>query len=517
MTTPVDRTSPSEREVTRPDGPEWQPMSRRRMIWLLMSRGDLLPFLPEPLAGAVLLVVAWLVGSPVLALVVAGAFVAGCLRLIWKLRTVRGLPITPATQPALAALVADTAARLGVPTPHRLWLTGDADAAALPLWLFRRRDEVCLGACTASALSDLELRAVVAHELAHLSDSTRLDRGRRRLVHRLLAERQLAAEQWEELSDRRRHRALGRGVERFLRQTQRLAHEEELRADAAALRVVDPDVAARALAREYAVGHRFAGFVLRCVAPLVEAGRVPSELHAGWVAWCATPVFWSEGYMAEAVLDANAIADEHPTLRERIAAYGATDPVPWSQVPHPDNVLRPLRPDEQAALSLRFVRRSGLTGRFRLRRLRPVRWAEVPEGFYASCDSWLREAMASAATEVLGRPADDLDVVELIVTGRRGDLQPALVSHLAERTRDSVGAEASAAIPDATLVAVMLYPALRSHGYRQLDPVAQHLLTGPDGEQFDLAATSARVLTDPVEFARLGAWLFPPDGANTER
>ena len=492
-------------------------MSRRRMIWLLMGRGDPLAFLPGPLVAVVLLVPAWLLGSPVLALAVAGGFLAGCLRLIWELRAGRGLPITSATQPALAALVADTAAQLGLPAPHRLWLTGDANATALPLRLFRRRDEVSLGVCSVLALSGPELRATVAHELAHLSNPTGLDRGRRRLVHRLLVERQLAAEQWEQLSDRRRRRAGGRRVERFLHQTQRLAHEEELRADAAALRVVDPDVAARALAREYAAGQRFAGYVLRCVAPLVESGRFPSELHAGWVAWCATPVFWSEEYMAEAVLDANALADEHPTLRERIAAYGETDPVPWSQVPHPDNVLRPLRPDEQAALSLRFVRRSGLTRRFRLRRLRPVRWAEVPEDFYASCDSWLRESMVRAATEVLGRPAHDLDVVKLIVTGRWGDLQPALVSHLTEQTRDSVGAEASGAVPDATLLAVMLYPALRTHGYRQLDPVAQHLLTGPDGEQFDLAAISARVLADPAEFTRLGAWLFPPERADTER
>ena len=305
-------------------------------------------------------------------------------------------------------------------------------------------------------------------------------------------------------------------MERFLHQTRRLAHEEELRADAAALRVVDADVAARALAREYAVGQRFAGYVLRCVAPLAEAGRYPAELHAGWIAWCATPVSCCEEYMAVAVADANALADEHPTLRERIAAYGATNPVPWSQVPHPDNVLRPLGSDEQAALSRSLVRRSGLTRRFRLRRLRPVRWAEVPEDFYASRDSWLHESLVGAATEVLGRPAHALDVLDLVAQGRRADLQPVLASHLAKRTKDSVGAEASGAIPDAVLVAVMLHPTLRSHGYRQLDPIAQHLLTGPNGVRLDLAATGTRALADPVEFVDLRAWLFPPD-ANAER
>lgn len=484
------------------------PLGPARMVWLLVGRGDLLPFLSGPLTTAILLAVAWFTHSLILTAPLLGGVAFGGWVLVREMRASRGLRVDGRSQPELAELVTDTARRLSLPVPDQVWLTADANAMALSLRFPRRHNAICLGICSVSAMSAVELRATVAHEITHL---THLDQSRRRLVNRLLVERQVAAQRWERLPERRRQLAGGRRLARFLAETQPLAHSEELRADAAAVRVVPAGIAARALAVEYAVSERFLGYVLRCVTPLIAAGLYPSQLHSGWIAWCGTPVFWSEEFMAPAAVEADTLADEHPSLAARIGAYDTADLPVDLTVPHPASVLRPLGVDQDAALSRHFAVRSSIAPRFRWRRLRPVRWADVPERVYDSSDSWLREALTTVCTGLLGRAAREVDVVDLIAGGRRAELQPTLVSHLAERAGDPVTARASAAIPDATLLAVMLHPRLRSRGYRWVDPIAQHLLTGPGGDRFDLAATSAAALADPDEFARLRGWLFHPD------
>jgi Zn-dependent protease with chaperone function len=83
-----------------------------------------------------------------------------------------GLPLDRSTGAALYALVEEVAQSVGAPRIHSIAITSEFNAGAathLPPWRLRRHRTVVLGLPVLATLSTAELRAVIAHELAHFS------------------------------------------------------------------------------------------------------------------------------------------------------------------------------------------------------------------------------------------------------------------------------------------------------------------------------------------------------------
>lgn len=83
----------------------------------------------------------------------------------------KGVVAAPTQYPRLAAALAEVSQRVGAPMPHRIVLTPHAEAFVYshrPLRGFFRRELVLgLGAGALPLLSETDLKAVLAHELAH--------------------------------------------------------------------------------------------------------------------------------------------------------------------------------------------------------------------------------------------------------------------------------------------------------------------------------------------------------------
>jgi Flp pilus assembly protein TadD/Zn-dependent protease with chaperone function len=97
-------------------------------------------------------------------------FVLGAL---WvRIRAPAGRPLTPAEAPELFTLIHEVRRNLGAPAPHVVLLTPDLNAAVVDLprfVFFGSRRYLMLGLPLVAATPHDELRAVVAHEFAHLA------------------------------------------------------------------------------------------------------------------------------------------------------------------------------------------------------------------------------------------------------------------------------------------------------------------------------------------------------------
>jgi Zn-dependent protease with chaperone function len=83
-----------------------------------------------------------------------------------------GVPLDRSAAPSLYALVDEIRRVVSAPAVHRIAITSDFNAGAAthrPPWRLRRRRVLVLGLPVLATLSAAELRAVIAHELAHFS------------------------------------------------------------------------------------------------------------------------------------------------------------------------------------------------------------------------------------------------------------------------------------------------------------------------------------------------------------
>lgn len=91
------------------------------------------------------------------------AFGAGAL----VRRLYRARPVDASSAPGVVRIVDDLAAAAGIPAP-RVWLVDDAAPGAFATGLVPRRAAIVLTTGLVALLGERELRAVVAHELAHI-------------------------------------------------------------------------------------------------------------------------------------------------------------------------------------------------------------------------------------------------------------------------------------------------------------------------------------------------------------
>lgn len=133
---------------------------------------------------------------------------------------------------------------------------------------------------------------------------------------------------------------------------------------------------------------------------------------------------------------------------------------------------------------------------------RPYRLSEVPAHEWTAPMVIQRAAVLEAATQLLGRSATNLDVVELVVAGRAGELE-------------WWHREGPCAHPTPGVCALMpLFDvALRRRGYTHEHVFAQRVLLGPTGDRVDLVELSKKTESGEPWGLMLGG---PMTGDDTE-
>lgn len=267
------------------------------------------------------LLLALLAGTDYLLLLHAPASLAGKLVLVsvllaiplvrglFMLRTppgddMAGLPVTETDEPELWRTVRELADEVGTTAPSRIVLTADVNAAvsedARLLGLLPGPRHLYLGVPLLQGLSQAQLRAILAHELGHYSNSdTRLSalnmRGRAQVLRTIThfeqrAEKTAAREQAKQEKKNAKAEAKGKKTKEidtagagityramaqlyigyaklYFRSTLSVSRRQEYAADAAAARIAGRDATASAL-REILVLDGAFDFYMNCYATL---------------------------------------------------------------------------------------------------------------------------------------------------------------------------------------------------------------------------------------------------------
>lgn len=280
--------------------------------------GIILSYLPAlVVAGLIATAAAW-AGALATVLWLAVATVVGYAYLSagtrhQRLRYQGGVRAARQNQPELAAVVDEVMAQAGIRRLDGIWLVPGASAGALighRDWLGRRHLGLTIGLLTAAHLDIAELKAVLAHEAGHLTDTSRL-----RL--RLCARRRHASARLK----RRGSRPLWWYWNWFLKMTRQPALESERHADRVAASMYGEQVAARALHRvaEATALHEIT--IGQIVQPLWDNQITPATLFEAYEAiWTQSPGDVSAA--VEARMNApDAPGDTHPGLAERCGGH----------------------------------------------------------------------------------------------------------------------------------------------------------------------------------------------------
>ena len=256
---------------------------------------------------------------------------AGALTLLWALRP-RGLftraerselpPVTPREFPALFALMAEVEQRVGAPSAHKVFLTADANASihVERRWLGLKRERVvCLGMGLFGILDRDALASVVAHEYGHHLGG---DLWLGPWVHRARASLTGTLESLEgsafflDLPFRAY-------AEFFLRVSSGVSREQELFADALAVKAYGAAATARALKRIHEAGPRWETYLHLELTPLVEQGARLSPFD-GYARFRDNRTYRPLVARAMEARKTNRATryDSHPPLEERLRAAG---------------------------------------------------------------------------------------------------------------------------------------------------------------------------------------------------
>ncbi|HKP76542.1 MAG TPA: M48 family metallopeptidase, partial [Longimicrobiaceae bacterium] len=255
----------------------------------------------------------------------AGSFSARVGRALWvRIDPPDGLRVTPEQAPALFAAVEEVRRALRTRRVHTVLLTSEVNAslAQVPRLgiLGWHRNYLSLGLPLLQGLSPEHARAVVAHELAHLSRQHSRMGG---WVHRVM-------ETWHRLVERVEENARPKGalgaffrwyvpfLDAFTRVESRAS---ELEADALAARVVGADALGAALART-AVISRYHNEVFW---PWFEARTAerPVPFHGPFAARTMAPApDAGAAWVQESLAKPDNPFFSHPELRTRLDALG---------------------------------------------------------------------------------------------------------------------------------------------------------------------------------------------------
>ncbi|MEV7525825.1 M48 family metallopeptidase [Streptomyces sp. NPDC091371] len=289
------------------------------------------------------------------------------VRGLFMLRTPKGEPpagiaVTEAGEPALWDAVRDVARQVGTRAPDEIVLIDEVNAAvsedARLLGLLSGTRRLYLGLPLMTGLDEMQLRAVLAHEMGHYANlDTRLTpliaRGRAQLIRTIghfhdradskvakerakqekAAEKRIAKGKKAKEVDTSGEGAMYRGMAKiytaygklYMRATLSSARRQELAADLASVRVAGRDSAASAL-RELNALDSAHDFYMRSYATLgVGAGLLPrpGEVFGGLRRLLDARSAELEDLRRELSTEPTSPYDSHPALAERVARIEA--------------------------------------------------------------------------------------------------------------------------------------------------------------------------------------------------
>ncbi|WP_157248088.1 M48 family metallopeptidase [Nonomuraea typhae] len=419
---------------------------------------------------------------------------AALLRALLIVHRVQGVeppsvPVLPEEQPALWREVEELAARVRSPLPDEIRLFAEPTAAvAIETRLSGLRvvgRTLFIGLPLVQALDAAELRAVLAHELAHTSAAhsrltTAAYRGRVWLVAAV-----------DGLDSHPYLQPVFSGYARmYLRLTQAISRRQEYEADALAVALAGRAATASALRKTRETGAAW-DLYAECYLSLSGAGDLrPAEVFAGFRALLADPVRQAEvaGLVAEP--EETSPYDSHPSWAERQAAIAALPDPGTDPDPRPARALLPDPP-------VRALERALWRGT----RWSPLPWEDLVEkGMYATRNAEALRDLAAAGQRVMGTARPYVDAAfEAIARGRQDEL--------AGQLRD-LGWK-----PSPTLLGGVLGQALEAllieHGQARWtlswSGPARLLYTG--GEEVEVDGYAAQVAAEPSAIPGLRAWL----------
>ncbi|HEV2758302.1 MAG TPA: M48 family metallopeptidase [Acidimicrobiales bacterium] len=346
-----------------------------------------------------------------------------------------GVPVDEHSQPELVELVHSVARDMGTAPPARILLVPEVNAAVTQtggLLGFRPGERVMvLGVPLIHALSVDQLRGVVAHEIGHYAGGdTRLGA----LTYRAGASIYRTV---ENLGD---HTFLGRLFSaygrRYLILSLRVRRQQELSADAAAVRLAGRDSHISALRRVEVTAFAFDHFVRFYLAPLWQKGYDAENAFEGYRALLADPAREAELAELEAAADEGVADrfDSHPSLAERVVHAGRLpEGASAEQDSRPAGLLLQNTDDVERDVSRLLTRQ--VTGR---QMDEVVRWDHTAAEVFAADLREDSDVLLRAAATVVGKPeaASLAWAFALVEDGRAEELAAVLTGPVEDATAE---------------------------------------------------------------------------------
>lgn len=478
------------------------------------------------------------------------------VRGLFMLRTPKGeelpgLPVTEADEPELWRTVRELADKVGTRAPSRIVLTADVNAAvsedARLLGLLPGPRRLYLGVPLLQGLTEAQLRAVLAHELGHYSNSdTRLAaltvRGRAQVLRTVRhfeerADRTAGRERARQ--EKKNARAVAKGkktreidtghagvtyramakiyigyAKLYMRATLAGSRRQEYAADLASVRVAGRDATASALREIPALDAAF-GFYMNSYATLgAEARLMPprGEFIGGYGRMLSARQLELVGLRTDLPTEPASPYDSHPPIADRVEriealpADGRADEARGAALgllADPDRTLAAL---EDAVLTedvLRF-RRTG-------------DWQELLDGSmvanFASLDTPLHRALAMYTKDhpTLAALLKVIDDGQLWQLARRLPLSDQAAEARGRAFREFARPALADALQGMVLAELSAHSRL-SWEFSWSEPAAVRLAPAPDGTETDLAAAIDAAVADHPDTRPLRMLLPTPQG-----
>ncbi|MFF7389535.1 M48 family metalloprotease [Streptomyces scabiei] len=478
------------------------------------------------------------------------------VRGLFMLRTPKGeeppgLPVTEADEPALWRTVRELADQVGTRAPSRIVLTADVNAAvaedARLLGLLPGPRRLYLGVPLLQGLTEAQLRAVLAHELGHYSNSdTRLAaltmRGRAQVLRtvRHFEERaDKTAGRERARQEKKNAKAAAKGkktreidtrhagvtyrvmakiyigyAKLYIRATLAGSRRQEYAADLASVRVAGRDATASAL-REIPALDAAYDFYMNSYATLgAEAGLMPprGEFFGGYGRMLTARQLELVGLRTDLPTEPASPYDSHPPIADRVEriealpADGRTDEARGAALgllADPDRTLAAL---EDAVLTedvLRFGRTAD--------------WQELLDhsmvANFASLDTPLHRALAMYTKErpTLATLLKVIDDGQLWQLARRLPLSDQAAEAQGRAFREFVRPALADALHGMVLAELSAHSRL-SWDFSWSEPAAVRLAPAPDGTESDLGTAIEAAVADHPDTRPLRTLLPTPQG-----
>lgn len=415
------------------------------------------------------------------------AILAGIFFIERRERAPAGFRIDARSEPRLLALIDEVAEAMSTKVPDEVHLTPDVNAFVYEqgriFGLVRTRRILGVGLALVNVLTVDELRSVLAHEYGHyVGGDTRLAG----IVYRIRASLSRTLTHPHSGFIRGLFAAYGR---LFLRLTQPISRDQELAADAAAVRIGSARVHSTALQALTGAGGAFDAFMAEYVVPLWREQHRPDNLYQGFRSFLRDPLRREQilGYIDEVKVQEGEL-DSHPSLERRLES-----------IPHPGrgegshgSPARDLlvHPDTSERMMTEIVSELAAPGSI----LVPIPWEQT--GVVLA--SRIRGA-ADRFIDALGKEGLEIEgdrLPRVVVVLERADAAK-IVRRLVP-LRDYSEEDVDSVVGDTIhyyLSAVLVDDLVTRHGYRVAPSWSRpFLVTGRDGKSVDMAERVARAL-----------------------